>query len=255
MKRVEGKVAIVTGASSGIGKAIAELFAKEGAKVVLADHNTTRGPQVEEEIRRAGGEAMWVNTDTGVTADLERVVKATIDKYGRIDILVNNAGIAGEPDDLINEEIWRRVVDVNFNGPFLLSHMVVPYMKKQGGGNIVNISSTGGLHATGRSTVYSATKGGLNMITRNMARALGKDNIRVNCVAPSQIETPIWWKTLEREPTQEEVERERIARAAPAPMGRVGTAEEVAYPVLFLASDEASFITGAILTVDGGVWA
>lgn len=249
--RLEGKVALITGASSGIGKAAARFFAKEGARVVIACHNISRGEKVTGELKNAGYDATFVGADVRSYADCERMIQTAMDKYGRLDILVNNAGVGGESDTETTEERWHNVIETNLSGPFYASQLVIPIMKKQGGGNIVNVSSSGGIKATGRSTAYASSKAGLNMMTRSMARIHGRDNIRVNCVCPGPTDTHLWYKRLDREPTREEREAARSRISPQLPMGRPSEAEEVAYAILFLASDEASGISGAILAVDG----
>jgi NAD(P)-dependent dehydrogenase (short-subunit alcohol dehydrogenase family) len=265
MKRLDNKVAIITGSGSGIGKAAALLFSREGAKVVLADINSDKGTEVERQIKKHGGEAIFEQVDEGISVDIERMVKQTIAHYGRLDILFNNAGYASEPLNEITEDKWRRAIDVMLTGPFLACKHAIPLMRKQGGGVVLNTASIGGLTASGgRAPVYNlanlspgstAAKGGLVMLTRFLARVLAKDNIRVNCICPGSVETGISASRWDPGKTDEERLAAQAVRVSHIPMGRVASPEEIASVVLFLASDEASYITGVALPIDGGVLA
>ena len=255
MMRLQGKVAIITGAGSGIGRATARLFAKEGAKVVVADSNQNTGLETAQQITAEGGEAAFVPVDVARAIDAERMVQTALDSYGRLDILFNNAGVPGESFEETTEEKWRRVIDVNLTGPFLACMYAIPQMKRQGGGSIVNTGSTVSLKATGRSPSYAAAKSGLAMLTRTYANILAKDNIRVNCICPGPIDTASTDAFLRYPRTEEERQARRAASIARVPLGRTGRPEEVASVVLFLASDESSYITGVTLPVDGGILA
>ncbi len=253
--RLQGKVAVITGAGSGIGATTAKLFAKEGAKVVVADIEPKAGQEVVRQIKKGGGEATFVQVDVAHAADNERMIQTAMKSYGRLDILFNNVGVPGETLEDTTEEKWRRVMDVNFTGPFLACMYAIPIMRKQGGGNIITTGSTGGLKASGRSPSYTASKGGLIMLTRALARVLAKDNIRVNSICPALTETGLTDAFLGYPATEEERNAKRAAYIATVPLARVANPEEIASIALFLATDESSFVTGSALVVDGGVLA
>jgi len=251
--RLKGKVAVITGAGSGIGRATAKLFAQEGAKVVVADINSKTGEEMVQQIKEAKGEATFVRVDVSCAADLQRMIQTAINSYGKLDILFNNAAVPGESLDETTEEKWHKVIDTNLTGPFLACMYAIQEMRRQGGGNIINTGSTGALRAAGRSPSYTASKGGLVMLSRALARALAKDNIRVNCVCPGRVNTGLTDAFLGY-PRSEEERRARLATVlASIPLGRQGKPEEIASVVLFLASDESSFVTGSVLVADGGV--
>ncbi|MGQ9502345.1 MAG: SDR family NAD(P)-dependent oxidoreductase [Anaerolineae bacterium] len=244
--RLKDKVAIITGGGSGIGRASAELFAREGARVVVADFNEKAGQEAVTAIRRAGGEAIFVHVDVSDSAQVQRLVDTTLQTYGGIDILVNNAGILlfGTALDTSQQD-WERVIAINLTGTFLVSKAVLPHMIARGGGSIVNLTSSTGAHDAAANTVaYVTSKGGVALLTRAMAIDHAKHNVRVNAVAPGPTDTPMLRDAMPPE--------QLAAFAATFPMGRLGRPEELARAILFLASDEASFITGAILAVDGG---
>jgi 3-oxoacyl-[acyl-carrier protein] reductase len=243
---LEGKVAIVTGSSRGIGRAVAERFAAEGAKVAV---NWVKGERdaeaVVEAIRSGGGEAVSVRGDVSRSADVRDLVRATVDAYGRVDILVNNAGVMVSTSFMdATEEDWDRTIDVNLKGAYLCSKEVVPVMLRQGAGRIINMSSNSGLYhpSAMRFTEYVVSKAGMNGLTKALALALGPQ-ITVNAICPG------WIKTEMIEGTDPEVERKILAET---PLGRWGTPEEVAAAALFLASRDADFITGELLIVAGG---
>jgi len=244
--RLQGKVAIVTGGASGIGRATAELFAREGARVVVADCSADGGEATVRAIVGAGGEAIFVAVDVSDAAQVERMVQAALDSFGGIDILFNAAGILAFGTVLdTDERAWRRMLDVNLTGHFLCSKAVLPHMIRRGGGAIINTSSSTGNHdGNANAAAYVASKGGVTLLTRCMAIDHARDNVRVNAIAPGPTDTPM----LRRNMTPEEVD----AFAQTFPMRRLGRPDELANAVLFLASDEATFVTGAILAVDGG---
>src|SRR5215510_11577849 len=243
--RLQGKVAIITGGAHGMGEAEAKMFAKEGAKVVVADVLEQEGRQVVAGIAEVGGEAIFIRLDVTNEAEWQRAVETAVTRFGKLDILVNNAGISGSADsDLLSTEAWDTVMDVNAKGVFLGMKHAIPAMQKAGGGSIVNISSISGI--TGQSVVhmgYNASKGAVRVMTKSAAVQYALNGIRVNSVHPGVMPAML---TSNRNP---EV-REKLLK--PVPMKREGRVEEVAYAVLFLASDEASYITGAELVVDGG---
>jgi NAD(P)-dependent dehydrogenase (short-subunit alcohol dehydrogenase family) len=244
--RLRGKVAIVTGGSSGIGRATAELFAREGARVVVADYKPETGREVVKAIKKSGGDAIFVAVDVSDAAQVHRMVEVAMETYGGIDILFNNAGILlfGTVLDT-DEEAWHRLMAINLTGTYLVSRAVLPHMIERGGGSIVNVTSSTGAHdACANAVAYVASKGGVALLTRAMAIDHAKDNVRVNAIAPGPTDTPMLRENMS--PAQLE------AFAATFPMKRLGSPEELAHAVLFLASDEASFVTGAILAVDGG---
>jgi NAD(P)-dependent dehydrogenase (short-subunit alcohol dehydrogenase family) len=250
MNRVSGKVAIVTGAASGLGKAIAFLLAAEGAKVVAADINEADGRAVADEIRKKGGEALFVKQDVTSESEWIGIVGTTTGQYGRLDILVNCAGVF--LDASIEEttlEKWRWVLSINLDGVFLGTKYAAQAMRKTGGGSIVNLSSAGGLVGTPRASAYAASKGGVRLLTKAAAIEFSKAhldyNIRVNSVHPGVMVTPM---------TDHMVADPEGKKAILAwiPMERLGTAEDVAYAVLYLASDESKYVTGSETVVDGG---
>ncbi|MFD2597415.1 SDR family NAD(P)-dependent oxidoreductase [Sphingobacterium corticis] len=246
MFRLDEKVAIVTGAGSGIGQAIAELFASNGAKVVVSDINEENGKRVVDKIKSAGGDAIFVKADSSSAEDNEKLVATTVEHFGRLDIACNNAGIGG-PAQLTGEydiDGWNKVINVNLNGVFYGCRYQLAQMAKNGGGNIVNIASVHGTVAAPMSSAYTATKHAVVGLTKNIAAEYAKQNIRCNAVGPGYILTPL----LEDNLTQEMQD----AIAAKAPANRLGTPEEVANLVLFLSSDQASFITGSYYIADGG---
>jgi meso-butanediol dehydrogenase/(S,S)-butanediol dehydrogenase/diacetyl reductase len=249
--KLQGRVAIVTGGNSGIGRATSLLFAREGAKVVVAARNSSKGEEVVREIKRANGEAVFVKTDVSKSEDVKRLVETTVSLFGRVDILFNNAALSPVGNVLTtSEQEWRDVIDTNINGTFLCTRYVLPHMLKQGGGAIVNTGSINSLMAMKDEAAYDASKGGVLMLTRATAMDFAKDKVRVNCICPGAIETPMLRDMLEKAPNPKEAEADLIRKHA---LGRAGTPDEVARVALFLASDDSSFITGAAIAVDGGM--
>ncbi|MDI7276073.1 MAG: glucose 1-dehydrogenase [Anaerolineae bacterium] len=244
--RLSGKVAIVTGGASGIGRATAQLFAREGAKVVVADVDRGAGEETAQEIRVAGGEATFVQADVSDAAQVQRMVETALERYGGIDVLFNGAGILAFGTILdTDEQAWRRMLDVNLTGHYLCCRAVLPHMIARGGGSIINTSSSTGAHdGNGNAAAYVTSKGGVTLLTRCLAIDHARHNVRVNAIAPGPTDTPM----LRRNMTPEEVE----AFARTFPMQRLGRPEELASVALFLASDESSFVTGAIVAADGG---
>ncbi|MDA4136297.1 MAG: SDR family oxidoreductase [Thaumarchaeota archaeon] len=249
--KLDGRVAIITGGNSGIGKATAILFAQEGAKVVVAGRNSSRGREVVDEIRKKGGDAVFVRTDVSKSEDVKNLVEKTVSRYGRIDVLFNNAALSPVGTVLTtSEKDWRAVIDTNINGTFLCTRYVLPHMQKRGGGAIINTGSINSLMAMKDEAAYDASKGGVLMLTRATALDFAKDNIRVNCICPGAIETPMLRGILQLAPNPKEAEAELVRKHA---LGRIGTPEEVARVALFLASDDSSFVTGTAVAVDGGM--
>ena len=248
--RLEGKVALISGGARGQGAAEAKLFAGEGAKVVFGDILDDLGKQVEAEIHEVGGEALYIHLDVTNAADWASAVEAAVSRYGRLDVLVNNAGITIRKNvEDTTEEDWDRIMAINAKGVFLGTKQAIPAMRESGGGSIVNISSTAGLvgNPFGGAS-YAATKGAVRLFTKATAIQYAKESIRCNSVHPGLLETPMTQDMLADAAHREE-------RTQRIPLGRVGTAEDIAYGVLYLASDEASFVTGSELVIDGGATA
>jgi NAD(P)-dependent dehydrogenase (short-subunit alcohol dehydrogenase family) len=245
--RLEGKVALITGAASGMGASMAQIFAAEGAKVVVADMLEDEGRRVVSDITRANGAAIFRRLDVSSEPEWKATVDAAIAEYGRLDILVNDAGLSGSAvEDLFDTAAWDRLMAVNARGVFLGMKFAIPIMKAQGGGSIVNISSISGITGQhGLHVAYNASKGAVRTLTKAAAVQHGADNIRVNSVHPGLM-PPMRSSGRTADP---EVRAKMLRQV---PMGRAGRVEEVANAVLFLASDEASYITGAELWVDGG---
>lgn len=251
--RLEGKVALITGAGSGIGRASSLLFAQEGAKVVVSDLNESTALELAEEIAGQGGEATFVTGDVSNSAHAEQMVRKAVDAYGQLDILVNSAGISARnalPEGASPEEIWDKVMDVNLKGTYLVSWHAVPEMEKSGGGSIVNLASIMGVVGYpagmgGGFNPYVPSKGGVLQFTKNLAIDCASKNIRVNCLCPGYVETNLI-TGLTSDPES------KAALEARHPMGRLGRPDEIAKAALFLASDDASYITGAPLMIDGG---
>lgn len=242
--RLKDKVAIVTGAAMGIGEAVARLFASEGAQLALCDVDDEAGQRVARETG-----ALYVHADVRVEAEVRRFVEATVERYGRIDVVVNNAGVTADATVVeTTEEEWDRVIGVNLKGPYLVSKYAIPHMLQRGG-SIVNIGSIASHIGLARNAAYNASKGGVMLLTRNMAVDYARYNIRVNAVCPAMIMTPMLRKFIDLQPDPQAYVRQVEAST---PMGRMGTVEEVARAVLFLASDESSYVTGSALMVDGG---
>jgi NAD(P)-dependent dehydrogenase (short-subunit alcohol dehydrogenase family) len=247
---LKGKVALITGGASGIGRATALLFARKGAAVSVVDLNEAGGEAVAGEIVDGSGQAIFVRCDVSQAADCGRAVRQTVEAFGGLDILFNNAGIIRRADVIgTSEEEWDRVMAVNVKSIFLLSKHAVPVMAQAGGGAIVNTGSGWGLVGGRDAVSYCASKGAVVNMTRAMALDHGAQNIRVNCVCPGDTDTAM----LRNEARQlGETEERFLAEAAYRPLGRVGRPEEVAQAVLYLASDASSFVTGTTLVVDGG---
>ncbi len=251
MDRLHDKVALVTGAGSGIGQACAELFAEEGARVVVEDINGDAAERVAGAVTARGLTATAVQGDVSVAADAQRMVDETVRRFGRIDILVSNAGIQRivESIELLPEEDWDRLIDVNLKGGYLVSKAAIPYMKAQGGGVILFTGSEMGFLADPQAPVYNASKGGLHMLMKSMAVGLIRHNIRVNAFCPGITNTPLLQSEIDTSPDPAATQK---AYDAWAPIGRMGSPREMAYVALFLASDEASFVVGATYLADGG---
>ena len=248
--RLANKVALITGGTSGIGEATAILFAKEGAKVAITGRNEKRGHAVTEQITKDGGQAIFIRTDVRLTADCRRAVDETVRAFGRLDVLFNNAGIFYAHTALeCSEEEWDEQLDINLKGAFLMSKFALPPMIGQGSGVIINNSSGWGLVGGDRAVAYCASKGGMVLMTKAMAIDHGRQGIRVNCICPGDVDTPMLPADARLRGLKWE---EYLAGCATRAMGRIGTPEEIARAVLFLASEDSSFMTGATLAVDGG---
>jgi NAD(P)-dependent dehydrogenase (short-subunit alcohol dehydrogenase family) len=248
--RLENRVAVVTGGTSGIGAATALLFAAEGARVVITGRNEERGGKVVAKIKERGGNALFQRADVSRMNDCQRAVDETIRAFGRIDILFNNAGVYYPQTALeCSEREWDEQIDVNLKGTFLMSKCALPTMIAQQGGVIVNNSSGWGIVGGDHAVAYCASKGGVVLMTKAMAIDHGAQGIRVNCVCPGDVETPMLPVDAKMRGLKWE---DYLAGCASRPLGRVGTVEEIAKAVLFLASDDSSFMTGAALVVDGG---
>lgn len=248
--RLDGKVALISGGARGMGSAEARLFAIEGAAVVIGDVLDQLGQQVEAEINETGGRALYVHLDVTQESDWQRAVATAVTRFGKLDVLVNNAGIAfwSAGDDATVEE-WDRVMDVNAKGVFLGTKAAIPEMRKAGGGSIVNISSISGM--VGQDNIhpgYNASKGAVRLLTKSTAIQHAKDGIRANSVHPGPIATPM------TEAGRADPERYQRSMSR-TPLGRYGEPDDVAFGVLFLASDESSYMTGSELVIDGGVTA
>jgi NAD(P)-dependent dehydrogenase (short-subunit alcohol dehydrogenase family) len=241
--KLADKVALITGAASGIGRATALLFAREGARVVVVDINQNGGQDTVETIRQGGGEAIFVLADVTSAADAERMVKTAVETYGQLDILFNNAGVAHRASvDECSVEDWDRVIAINLKGVFLGSKYAIPVMKRQGGGTIINTASGAGLVGTVRSPAYCASKGGVVLLTKQMAIDFARDNIRVNAICPGAVDTPLM-EIIFREMSDDLAEGKRIYEER-LPRGRMLAPEQVAHAALYLACDESGFMTG-----------
>src|SRR6476661_5529637 len=250
--RLQNKVAVITGAGSGIGRESALLFAREGARVVVADVNADAGRAVVEELRGAGGEAVYVRADVSKGADAEAMVRAAEESFGRLDVLFNNAGISHARDDdavATEEEVWDLTMNINLKGVFLGCKYGIPALRRAGGGSIINTASfVALLGAATPQLAYTASKGGVLAMTRELAVIHAREGIRVNALCPGPLRTELLMKYLD-------TEEKRQRRLVHIPMGRFGEAGEIARAALFLASDESSFTTGATFLVDGGITA
>ena len=253
MTRLKGKAAIVTGAGSGIGRAIALVFGREGAKVAVLGRRRELLQAVVDELNRSGAEGVALPCDVTHADEARGAVEQAETKFGRLNVLVNNAGILSVSTvESISEEEWDRVIDTNLKGPFLMSRAVLPAFRRAGGGTIVNIGSVLGLVGMKDRAAYCASKGGVALLTKAMAIDHAHENIRVNCICPSIIETELV-KGLFNE--SEAGRAARDARIGTLPLGRFGKPEDVAELAAFLASEESSWITGTAIPVDGGLTA
>jgi NAD(P)-dependent dehydrogenase (short-subunit alcohol dehydrogenase family) len=248
--RLLNQVALITGGTSGIGEATALLFAREDARVAITGRNETRGHAITAAILEAGGKAIFLRTDVRKAAECQRAVDETMKSYGRLDILFNNAGVFYPHDTLTcSEQEWDEQIDINLKGCFLMSKAALPTMIAQGRGSIIHNSSGWGIVGGDKAVAYCASKGGVVLMTKAMAIDHGRQGIRVNCICPGDVETPMLPQDAKMRGQKWE---DYIAGCANRPLGRVGTAGEIAKAVLFLASDDSSFMTGAALVVDGG---
>ena len=248
--RLADKVALITGAASGIGKETALLFAQEGANIVAVDLNDSDGEKIVSEVTSAGGDAIYVNADVSKSTDCEKMVKAAEDKYGKLNVLFNNAGIMDSRDDnaqVTEEEVWDLTMAINLKGVFLGCKFGIPAMQRAGGGSIINTASFVGLMGAATPQVaYTASKGGVISLTRELAVIHARENIRVNALCPGPLKTELLMKFLD-------TEAKKQRRLVHIPMGRFGEAKEMAKAALFLASDESSYTTGTEFVVDGGI--
>ena len=256
MGRVEGRVAIITGSTYGIGEAIARILAKEGAVSIITGRSQEEGKKVVEAINSAGGRSEYYPLDVTDEKRIEEVTKAVYEKYGRIDILVNNAGVAGpnKPTHEYARVEWERVFDVNVTGAFLCTKYAVPYMRKQKSGNIVYISSIYGIIGAPDLPAYHATKAANRVMAKIDALLYAKDNIRVNSVHPGFIWTPLVENFLQEQGNKSGLSCEELKKQLDSkhPIGHIGESDDIAYGVLYLVSDEAKFVTGSELIIDGG---
>jgi NAD(P)-dependent dehydrogenase (short-subunit alcohol dehydrogenase family) len=250
--RLENKVALITGAGSGIGRESALLFAREGARIVVVDVNEEAGRKVVDELKAAGGEAVYARADVSKSADAEAMVKTAEETFGRLDVLFNNAGISHAKDDdavATEEDVWDLTMNINLKGVFLGCKYGIPALRRAGGGSIINTASfVAVLGAATPQLAYTASKGGVLAMTRELATIHARENIRVNALCPGPLRTELLMKYLD-------TEEKRQRRLVHIPMGRFGEAHEIAKAALYLASDDSSFTTGATFLVDGGITA
>jgi len=250
--RLENKTALITGAGSGIGRETALLFAREGANIVVADVNDDAGQSVVAELKAAGGQAVYARADVSKSADAEAMIRRAEETFGRLDILFNNAGISHAKDDdavTTEEDVWDLTMNINLKGVFLGCKYGIPALRRAGGGSIINTASfVAVLGAATPQLAYTASKGGVLAMTRELATIHARENIRVNALCPGPLRTELLMKYLD-------TEEKRQRRLVHIPMGRFGEAHEIAKAALYLASDDSSFTTGATFLVDGGITA
>jgi NAD(P)-dependent dehydrogenase (short-subunit alcohol dehydrogenase family) len=253
MRRLSGKVALITGGGTGIGRACALAFAREGAKIAVAGRRREPLEAVVHEIEGAGGKALALTCDVTQTASVAAALSQSEQHFGRLDTIVNNAGaVVVATAEHTSDEDWQKVIAANLTGTFLVSRAALPLLRKAGGGSIVNIGSVLGLVARKERAAYCAAKAGVSGLTRAMAVDHAKDRIRVNCICPTIVETELGMQSIRQAPNAEAEIQRRIAEI---PIGRMGTPEDVALMAVYLASDEASWVTGASFPLDGGVTA
>ena len=251
--RLESKVALITGGGSGIGRACAEMFAREGARVAVSDISLERAQATTQFVTSHGGDAIAISGDVSVGDDAQNMVSATVEKFGKLDVLVNSSGVSARnamPKGSSPEEVWDKVIDVNLKGTYMVSWHAMPEMAKSGGGSIINLSSIMGLVGYpvgmgGGFNPYNPSKGGVLQFTRNLAIDSASKNVRVNCICPGYVETDLTSALTK--------DAEALSRLETLhPIGRLGQPEEIAYAARYLASDESGFVTGTPLVVDGG---
>ena len=252
MTRLAGKMALITGGGTGIGRAVAVAFAAEGAKVAVAGRRAEKLREAVNEISARGGEAIAVTADVSSAADTARAVREVVARFGGLNVLVNNAGVLSATTvERISEQDWDRIMAVNLKGPFLMSRAALPEFRKVGGGAIVNVGSVLGLVAMKKRAAYCASKGGVTLLTKAIAIDHGHENIRANCICPSIVETELVSQLFDT-PDGDRVKRERLATI---PLGRMGRPADIAELAVYLASDESSWLTGAAIPLDGGLTA
>ena len=252
MTRLGGKVSLITGGGTGIGRSTALAFAREGAKVAVAARRVEKLQEVVNEIKGTGGEAIAVACDVRRAADAQNAVRKVVETFGKLDVLVNNAGVLSVSTiEEIPEEEWDRLIEANLKGPFLMCRAALPEFRKVGGGAIVNVGSVLGLVAMKKRAAYCASKGGVTLLTKAIAIDHGHENIRANCICPSIVETELV-SQLFNTPDGDRVKRERLATI---PLGRMGRPADIAELAVYLASEESSWLTGAAIPVDGGLTA
>lgn len=243
--RLADKVAIITGAGSGIGRASASLFAEEGAKIVVADIDHEGGDETVASINAAGGDSIFVHTDVTIIPDLERMVKKTIDRFGKIDILFNNAGYFGKMASIedTDEAFWDKLFFTNVKSMFFATKCIIPEIEKNGGGSILNMGSVGAIRPVPHTAAYVASKGAVITLTKALAIELAPLKIRVNCINPAVTQTPM---------ADLFTDEAKAAIASSIPLGRLANPEDIALSAVYLASDESSMLTGSAIIVDGG---
>jgi len=251
--RLKDKVCIITGAASGFGASASLLFAREGARVLVCDVNDELGKKLVRQIKESGGEATYSHTDCGVVADLEKMVKTAVETYGKLNVFWHNAGVAG-PGRLegIKEDAYDRCMDVHVKGGLFGAKYAIPEMKKVGGGAVLFTTSSAGYRALSASPSYSMAKASLAILARVLARQYAADNIRVNCISPGPCKTGLWEAFKTRDPNTEDPVAFEKRTSSSIPLGHLADTEDIALGALYLVSDEAKFVTGTTLDVDGG---